>query len=69
MDIATEGPDRLLISIRDAAKRLGIGRDATYGLVREGRLPSVRVGRRLLVPASSLVGWVERELESTRTEA
>jgi excisionase family DNA binding protein len=51
----------LLLSVRDASRALGLGRDATYRLVREGRLRSVRVGRRSLVPRSELESFVERE--------
>jgi excisionase family DNA binding protein len=59
----------MLISAREAAATLGIGRDATYRLIREGRLPSIVVGRRILIPVSALASWVERELESTRPGA
>lgn len=37
------------------ANYLGIGRSTAYGLVRQRRLRAVRVGRRILVPKSSLV--------------
>jgi excisionase family DNA binding protein len=51
----------LLLGVRDAARELGLGRDMTYQLVREGRLRSVRVGRRVLVPRSELAAFCERE--------
>ena len=50
---APTGPDRLL-SIREAADVLGIGRTALYGEIGAGRLRSVTVGRRRLVPASAI---------------
>lgn len=53
----------LLISVRDAARELGLGRDATYALVRAGRIRCVRVGRRLLVPRSELSKFIERALD------
>lgn len=52
----------LLLSVREAARALGLGRDATYRLVREGRLRSIRVGRRLFVPRSELGAFIEREI-------
>jgi len=67
VDEANDPTDRLLISVREAANRLGIGRDATYGLVRDGKLPSIRVGRRVLVPARLLASWVDRETQSSGT--
>jgi excisionase family DNA binding protein len=59
----------LLIGVRQAAGRLGIGRDATYTLVREGRLPSIRVGRRVLVPVSALERFIDSELGRAREVA
>jgi excisionase family DNA binding protein len=51
-----------LISVKGAARELGIGRDSAYALVREGRLPAVRVGRRILVPVAQLDEYVSSEL-------
>ena len=51
----------LLIAVRDAARALGIGRDAAYALIRQGRLRSVSVGRRVLVPRAELEAFVARE--------
>lgn len=53
--------EALLVSVRDAASRLGLGRDSTYQLVREGRLRHVRIGRRVLVPVTELAAFVARE--------
>lgn len=51
----------LLMSVREAARLLGIGRDSAYALIREGRLPAIRIGRRILVPRAALEPWVEKE--------
>jgi excisionase family DNA binding protein len=51
----------LLISVREAATRLGIGRDTAYALVAEGRLRSLRLGRRVLIPVVELSAFVHRE--------
>lgn len=51
----------LLVSVRDAARELGIGRDSAYQLVRVGRLRSISVGRRILIPRTELEAFVERE--------
>jgi excisionase family DNA binding protein len=52
----------LLVGVREAARRLGIGRNATYAAIRSRRLRAVRIGRRLLVPVVELHAFVEREL-------
>jgi excisionase family DNA binding protein len=52
----------LLVSVREAAVRLGLGRDTCYDLVRSGRIHSVAVGgRKRLVPVAELSAFVERE--------
>jgi excisionase family DNA binding protein len=51
----------LLVGVREAAQRLGIGRDLAYRLVRDGRLHAVRVTGRALIPVAELAAFVERE--------
>jgi excisionase family DNA binding protein len=46
-------PDRLL-SIEQAARALSIGRTALYSEIKAGRIRSVKVGRRRLVPSSAI---------------
>jgi excisionase family DNA binding protein len=52
----------LLFPIRMAAHRAGIGRDAMYALVRAGRIRSITVGSKRLIPVAELHRWIEREL-------
>lgn len=55
----TETP-RLLLTIPQAAARLGIGRTLCYELIAAGALHSVQVGRLRRVPADEVVAFVER---------
>ena len=49
------GEDRLTLSVPEAAKVLGIGRNLCYDLIKMGEIPAIRLGRRrLLVPRSAL---------------
>jgi excisionase family DNA binding protein len=41
-------------SINDAAKALSLGRTSIYALIREGRLETVKLGRRTLVKIASI---------------
>ena len=48
-----------------AAKALSLGRNAAYEAVRRGDIPSVRIGRRYVIPTASLrkmLGIVEKEV-------
>jgi excisionase family DNA binding protein len=51
-------PDRLL-SIDEAGHSLGIGRSATYDLLGAGRLRSVKVGRRRLIPSGAVRDYIQ----------
>ena len=45
--MADDGP--LLVSVPEAAKLLCISRNLAYELAAQGRLPHVRLGRRVLI--------------------
>lgn len=49
----------LTLTIPEVAQRLGIGRSCAYEAVRKGEIPSIRVGRRIVVPAE----WVAMALQ------
>jgi len=46
-------------SVEEAGRILGVGRSAAYEAARRGDLPTIRLGRRLVVPLRAL----ERMLE------
>ena len=46
--------DRRTLTVEEAARVLGIGRSLAYELVSRGELPSVRLGRRIVVPVAAL---------------
>lgn len=52
-------PDRLL-SVPDAADALGIGRSMLYGEIAAGRIRTVKVGRRRLVPSGAVRAYIEQ---------
>lgn len=51
--------DELLVSVEEAARRLGVGRSAMYELLASGQIGRVKVGRRTLVPVQELRRWVD----------
>lgn len=51
-------PDRLTLTVPEAAARLGISVRTVYEWAAAGRLPSVHVGHRVLVPVAALETWV-----------
>jgi excisionase family DNA binding protein len=53
-------PERLL-TIAEAAEAMSVGRTSIYGLIDAGKLRSLKVGRRRLIPASAVAELAERD--------
>jgi excisionase family DNA binding protein len=51
---------KLLLTVDEAAQRLGIGRSHAYVYIQRGIIPSVKLGRSRRVPAKELELFVER---------
>jgi excisionase family DNA binding protein len=58
---------RLVVSVAEAAKLLGISRAFAYELVARGDLPVIRLGRRRLVPKVALHALVEAPASNITT--
>ena len=53
--------ERLTLTVEEAARLLGVGRRTAYEAVRTGALPSVRLGRRILIPRKALLVMLEQD--------
>ena len=53
--------NRMTVTVEEAAEILGISRAFAYALVRKDELPSLRLGRRLVVPRRALERLLEDE--------
>jgi excisionase family DNA binding protein len=51
---------RLLLTVEEAAKRLGVGRTLMYTLVKDGEVESVQIGRLRRIPADALFRYLEQ---------
>jgi len=51
------------LTVLEAARLLRISRNLAYELVAQGRLPHVRLVRRVLIPRFGLEQWIAREAE------
>jgi excisionase family DNA binding protein len=57
-----------LLSLDDAAERLGLGRSTTKLLLAKGRLKSLKIGKRRLVPEGAIEALIA-ELEREQNES
>lgn len=52
---------RPTVSVEEAAEVLSLGRASAYAAVRRGEIATVKIGRRLIVPTSSLLRMLDAE--------
>ncbi|MCW2928896.1 MAG: DNA-binding protein [Thermoleophilia bacterium] len=52
---------RHVFTVEEAAEMLRISRGSAYEGVRSGEIPSVNIGRRILVPRAALIALLEGE--------
>ena len=59
-----DGTEPMTVTVEEAAQLLGIGRQSAYQAARTGELPTIKLGRRLLVPRAqfeAMLGIAEDE--------
>lgn len=57
--------ERMTLTIEEAAALLGISRALAYELVKRGELPSLRLGRRLVMPRKALEAFLETAMRTS----
>lgn len=53
LTVAKQGMERQTISVPEAARRLGIGRNQGYECARRGEIPTIRLAKRVVVPVAA----------------
>lgn len=53
---------RPTVSVPEAGRLLGLGRDAAYDCARRGDIPTIRLGRRVVVPTPRLLAMLGVEV-------
>ena len=54
----TEAP---LLTVKEAAALMRVGRDTTYSLVAQRRIPCVKLGKQIRIPRKALIAHLEKE--------
>lgn len=62
MNIPTK-QERLTLSVPEAAALIGVSPSKMYEIVRIKGFPAIRVGKRVLVNAKKLEGWLDEMTE------
>ena len=61
--------DRLLLTVPEVARRLGMGRSFVYQLVSRGEIQSIKLGKSRRIPVSALEKFIEAKLGESIDEA
>jgi excisionase family DNA binding protein len=56
---------RATITVEEAAELLGVARGTAYAAARAGQLPTIKLGRRVIVPTARLLALLGIEQEPT----
>ena len=60
--------ERLTLTVEEAGDLLGISRALAYEMARTGRLPTLRFGKRIVVPKKAIESMLERPVPATAPE-
>lgn len=66
--MSNQDPERLVYTVAEAGKLLGLSRNLTYESIRMGQIPSIRVGRRILIPRAALIRLLEGNYSNNTTQ-
>jgi excisionase family DNA binding protein len=59
---------RRTVTVEEAGRQLGIGRNTAYEAARLGQIPVIRVGKRLVVPVAALERLLQGETQNTAAD-
>ncbi len=60
-DYREERSRELLLTVKEAAALMRIGRDTTYALVAQRRIPCLKLGKQIRIPRKALIAHLEKE--------
>jgi excisionase family DNA binding protein len=60
VDVTLRTSGRMLLTVAEAAERLGIGRSTMYVLIADGQVDTVRVGRLRRIEPEALTAYISR---------
>lgn len=66
---AADVMDRPTLTIPQAGQVLGVSPQSAYNAVRRGEIPTIRLGRRLLVPTHKLLQMLGHDTPNTHQQA
>jgi excisionase family DNA binding protein len=66
MSTIPEQEKRLTLTVKETAELLGISRNGVYEAVRTGQIPSIKFGRRIIIPYKAVISMLDATAPGTR---
>lgn len=66
-----ESTERVVLTVEETRAQLGLSRGLIYAAIQRGEIPSIRVGRRILIPRAALdhlLSWHINRQEKTQPD-
>ena len=54
--------EKLTLSVEEAGKLMGVSRQVAYQLIHRPDVPTIQIGRRVLIPKKQLEEWMDRQV-------
>ena len=59
---------RAVLTVEEVGRKLSVSKATAYALCRSKGFPSIRIGRRLLVPGNALTAWLALQVAQAENE-
>lgn len=60
--------EKLTLSVEEMGKLLGVSRLVAYTLIHRTDFPTLRIGKRILIPKRQLEAWMDRQVQCNNDE-
>jgi excisionase family DNA binding protein len=67
-EMEKDSANKMLLNVRDAARRLSICRMTLWTFTKDGVIPYVKIGRRVLYDPNDLKAWIEANKKVSKKE-
>lgn len=54
--------EKLTLSVEEMGELLGVSRQTAYNLIHRADFPTLRIGKRVLIPKKQLEAWMDHQL-------
>ena len=54
--------EKLTLTVEEMSKLLGVSRQTAYNLIHRADFPTLRIGKRVLIPRKQLEAWMDKQV-------